>query len=57
MHLTLKAYLEGVGNGTLDPQKVVDFYLKKAQQENGKYFSFVRFHADYVQKNYEKIKG
>ena len=57
MNLTLKTYLQGVSDGTLDPQKVADFYLKKAQQENSKYFSFVRFHTDYVQKNLEKLKA
>jgi hypothetical protein len=55
MDLTLKSFLQGVSNGTLDPQEVTDFYLKKAQQKNSKYFSFVRFHPDYIQNNYAKI--
>lgn len=56
MNLTLKAYLQGVSDGTVDPQTVADFYLKKAQQENGEHFSFIRFHDDYVQKNIKTFK-
>ena len=51
MQLTLRAYIDGVTAGTLDPQTVVDFYMNKAKKTNDKLFSFVRFHDDYVQKN------
>ena len=56
MHLTLRAYIDGVTAWTLDPQTVVDFYVKKAKQENSKYNSFIRFHDDYVQKNVDMLK-
>ena len=56
MDLTLKAYIQGVSDGTLDPQNVADFYLNKAKQENSKYNSFVRFHDEYVQKNIQTFK-
>lgn len=56
MQLTLRAYIDGVTAWTLDPQTVVDFYVKKAKKANDKLFSFVRFHDEYVQKNLDTIK-
>ena len=56
MHLTLRAYIDGVTAWTLDPQTVVDFYVKKAKQENSKYNMIVRFHDEYVQKNLDILK-
>lgn len=56
MQLTLRTYIDGVTQGTLDPQKVVDFYLNKAKKTNDKLFSFIRLHDDYVQKNIKNIQ-
>ena len=56
MQLTLRAYIDGVTAWTLDPQIVVDFYVKKAKTENDKFFSFVRFHEDYVQQHISLFK-
>ncbi len=56
MQLTLRQYIDGVAAWTLEPQTVVDFYMKKAKAENHKTFAFVRFHDDYVQQNISLFK-
>ncbi|MCX6823117.1 MAG: Asp-tRNA(Asn)/Glu-tRNA(Gln) amidotransferase subunit GatA [candidate division SR1 bacterium] len=56
MQLTLRAYIDGVSDGSLDPQTVIDFYVKKAKQENSKYNMIVRFHDDYIQQNLDTLK-
>lgn len=45
MDITLKSYLNDT---TLHGQDVVQLYLDKAKTLNADYFSFVRFHDDYV---------
>jgi len=45
MDLTLKDYIT---NDTLLAQDIVKNYLEKAKKLNADYFSFVRFHEDYV---------
>lgn len=45
MDLTLKAYID---DKNLVAQDVVKDYLEKAKALNADYFSFVRFHEDYV---------
>ena len=45
MDLTLKDYIT---NDTLIAQDIVKNYLEKAKKLNADYFSFVRFHEDYV---------
>jgi aspartyl-tRNA(Asn)/glutamyl-tRNA(Gln) amidotransferase subunit A len=45
MHLTLKDYIT---NNQYKAQDVVKEYMHTAQMLNADYFSFVRFHEDYV---------
>lgn len=45
MHLTLKDYIT---NDTLSAQTLVPTYLDTAKKLNADYFSFIRFHDDYV---------
>ena len=45
MDLTLKTYID---DKTLVAKDVVQSYLDKAKKLNADYFSFVRFHDDYV---------
>lgn len=45
MNLTLKEYIT---DGKLNAQDVVKKYLETAKTLNADYFSFVRFHEDYV---------
>jgi len=45
MDFTLKTYIDDT---TSNVQDVVKMYLKKAKKLNADYFSFVRFHDDYV---------
>jgi len=45
MNLTLKAYID---DKTVVAKEVVQSYLDKAKALNADYFSFVRFHEDYV---------
>lgn len=56
MQLTLRSYIDGVNSGILNPQTVVDFYVKKAKTANSKLFSFVRFDDEYVQQNISSYK-
>ena len=56
MQLTLRAYIDGVTDWSLDPQTVIDFYVKKAKQANSKYNMIIRFHDDYVQQNLDILK-
>lgn len=46
MSLTLQDYCT---HTTYNPQEVVASYLSLAQQKNADFFSFVRFHPDYVE--------
>ena len=46
MHLTLKDYIT---SDTFTPSAVVTAYLDTAKKNNADYFSFVRFHEDYIQ--------
>jgi len=45
MNLTLKEY---IANDSLQAKNVVNEYLETAKKLNADYFSFVRFHEDYV---------
>jgi hypothetical protein len=45
MHITLKDYIT---NDTLLAQDVVSTYLQQAKTLNADYFSFVRFHENYI---------
>jgi len=45
MNLTLKDY---IANDALQAQDVVAHYLEAAKKMNADYFSFVRFHEDYI---------
>jgi hypothetical protein len=45
MNFTLKDY---INDGKLKVQDVVKTYLETAKKLNADYFSFVRFHEDYV---------
>lgn len=47
MSLTLRQYIDGVQQGSLDPKLVLDDYFKRAQED--RLFSFVRLHKDYAQ--------
>lgn len=51
MNLTLKQYIDWVQNWKLNPKDVINHYLTKAQNQNSEYFSFIRFHEDYVSNN------
>ncbi len=50
MNLTLKQYLEGVQNNTLDPKEVYQHYVNKAKN-NDSYHTFLRINEDTNQKN------
>ena len=52
MQLTLKDYIT---NDTLSIQDVVTSYLDTAKKINADYFSFIRFHEDYVQAHIEEF--
>ncbi|MEI6672976.1 MAG: hypothetical protein WCL02_06725 [bacterium] len=45
MDLTLKDY---IANDSFIPQDIVSHYIQKAKQLHADYFSFVRFHDDYI---------
>ncbi|MEI8008510.1 MAG: amidase family protein [bacterium] len=45
MHLTLKEYITNQG---LNPHDMVKQYIDTAKKLNADYFSFIRFHEDYV---------
>jgi aspartyl-tRNA(Asn)/glutamyl-tRNA(Gln) amidotransferase subunit A len=45
MNLTLKDY---IADGKLTAQDVVHTYLNTAKKLNADYFSFIRFHEDYI---------
>ena len=45
MNITLKEYID---NGTLKAQDVVKNYVDTAKKSNAEYFSFIRFHDDYI---------
>jgi aspartyl-tRNA(Asn)/glutamyl-tRNA(Gln) amidotransferase subunit A len=47
MSLTLKEYITGVHNGSLDHKKILLSYLEKAKMQDT-YNAFVRIHDDYV---------
>lgn len=52
MNLTLKDYIT---NDKLNAQGVVTAYLDTAKKTNAEYFSFVRFHEDYVQAHLDEF--
>ena len=52
MNLTLKEYIR---NDMLQAQNVVTDYLATAKKLNADYFSFVRFHEDYIQTHIEEF--
>ncbi len=52
MKLTLKDY---ISTDTFIPQDVVMSYLTTAKKNNADYFSFVRFHEDYVQTHLDQF--
>lgn len=45
MDFTLTSY---INNGSLSVHDTVKAYIEKAKQSNADFFSFVRFHDDYV---------
>jgi hypothetical protein len=45
MDLTLKTYID---DSSLVAQDVTKTYIEKAKKLNADYFSFVRFHEDYI---------
>jgi hypothetical protein len=49
MSLTLRQYIDGVQQGSLDPNLILDEYLKRAQED--RLFSFVRLHTTYAQEH------
>lgn len=51
MNLTLKQYIDWAKTWKLNPKDVIDYYLTKAKNQNSKYFSFIRFHEDYISNN------
>jgi len=55
MNLTLKSYIDWVESWKLNPQDVVNHYLTKAKEKNSEYFSFIRFHEDYIKNNLEEF--
>jgi Asp-tRNA(Asn)/Glu-tRNA(Gln) amidotransferase A subunit family amidase len=57
MNLTLKAYIEGVESGKLNPETVIKEYLTKAKKLNAENNAFTRFHEDYVEKNLSTFKN
>lgn len=56
MNYTLKDYINKVDNNTIQPESIVEDYLNKAQKENDKYFSYVRFHEDYIKENIQSLQ-
>ena len=52
MHLTLKDYIT---NDTLKIKDIVNDYVKTAKKINADYFSFVRFHENYVQAHLDEF--
>jgi Asp-tRNA(Asn)/Glu-tRNA(Gln) amidotransferase A subunit family amidase len=52
MHLTLKDYIT---TDTSNIQSIVTTYLDTAKKLNADYFSFVRFHEDYVETHFHEF--
>jgi len=52
MNLTLKEYITSDNSNIQD---VVDTYLETAKKFNADYFSFVRFHEDYVKTHLDQF--
>ncbi|MEI6773606.1 MAG: amidase family protein [bacterium] len=52
MNLTLKDY---IASDIFKAQDVVNDYLETAKKINADYFSFVRFHPDYVQAHLDEF--
>ncbi len=52
MDLTLKAYINDKNSKAHD---VVKSYLEQAKKLNSDYFSFVRFHDDYIQTHLDEF--
>lgn len=52
MNLTLKEYIT---NDTFKAQDVVKSYLDTAKNNNADYFSFVRFHEDYIEAHLDEF--
>lgn len=50
MSLTLKAYISGVREGSIDPKTTIFSYLEKATVHDP-YNAFVRMHRDYVEQH------
>lgn len=48
MQLTLESYIQKVKSNILKPEEVISHYLKKAQNAQGDYNAFIRFHEDYI---------
>lgn len=55
MNLTLKQYIEGINNWTIDAKNVINYYINKAKEQNSQTFSFVRFHEDYIQSHIDDL--
>jgi aspartyl-tRNA(Asn)/glutamyl-tRNA(Gln) amidotransferase subunit A len=54
MSLTLKAYISGVRDGSIDPKATISSYLEKATLHDP-YNAFVRMHADYVKQHIDTL--
>ena len=52
MHLTLKDY---IASDTSNAQDIVTRHLDTAKKINADYFSFVRFHEDYIQSHLDEF--
>jgi len=57
MNLTLKQYIDLVQSSKLNPSEVVSYYLDKAQRLNQDYFSFIRFHEQYITDNLKAFES
>ena len=57
MNLTLKDYIDGVESWKLKAENIVNQYLTKAKEKNSEYFSFIRFHEDYIKNNLENFSN
>ncbi len=57
MDLSLKEYLDQVSSWELKARDVLDNYLNKAKSLNKENNAFVRFHEDYVDKNFHNLEN
>ncbi len=55
MELTLQDYIKWVKDWKLKAREVFDWYLQKAKEQNWQLNAFVRFHEDYIDKNFDNL--